>query len=162
MIIAPKCNKQQTNQMNDPIEIPSPEQIEQMERQPSQAVEALQITISDNNSSVKCQRCSNAIPIVGKLPHQHNNDRIAVLRNRIRFLESQYHGRQFGNVNERNQNLKLLKEELAELLKEDAEYDKLRGLPLYSTKTTEWKFVCSPAKNISMISKYAISLQLVN
>ena len=61
--------------MNDGIEIPSLEQIEQMERQRAQAVEALQI--SDDYRFVKCQRCSNAIPIVGKLPHQHNNDRIA-------------------------------------------------------------------------------------
>jgi hypothetical protein len=35
------------------------------------------------------------------------------------------------------------KQELAELLEEDAKYDKLRSLPLYSCRITGWKFVCS-------------------
>ena len=43
--------------------MPSLEQIEQMERQRSQAIESLEIS----GNSVKCQRCSQDIPIVGKL-----------------------------------------------------------------------------------------------
>jgi hypothetical protein len=39
--------------------------------------------------------------------------------------------------------MKQLKAELAELLEEDAKYDKLRSLPLYSCRITGWKFVCS-------------------
>jgi hypothetical protein len=134
MIIAPKYNKQLEN-LSEPatttiegIPLPSLEEIEQMERLRSQAVEALQI--SDN--SVKCQRCSNDIPIVGKLGHHHNNDRIAVLQNRIKYLETHYHGHRFGgSTDTRDENIKALKQELAELLAEDAAYDKLRNLPLY-------------------------------
>jgi hypothetical protein len=40
------------------------------------------------------------------------------------------------NIND----LKALKRELAELLEEA---DKLRCLPLYSCRITDWKFVCS-------------------
>ncbi len=46
-----------------------------MEQQHLQAIEALEI--SDN--SVKCQRCGNAVPIVGKLSRPCN-DRVAVLQ----------------------------------------------------------------------------------
>ncbi len=49
--------------MDDPFVLPSLEQIEQMERQRSQAIESLEIS----GNSVKCQRCSQDIPIVGKL-----------------------------------------------------------------------------------------------
>ena len=45
--------------MNDGIEIPSLEQIEQMEKQRSQAVEALQIS----DGFVKCQRCGTAVTV---------------------------------------------------------------------------------------------------
>jgi hypothetical protein len=37
----------------------------------------------------------------------------------------------------------VLKQELADLLEEDAKYDKLRSLPLYSCKITGFKFACS-------------------
>ena len=43
-----------------------------------------------------------------------------------------YHG-----VN--SNDLKALKQELAQLLEEDAKYDKLRSLPLYSCRITGWK-----------------------
>lgn len=43
------------------------------------------------------------------------------------------------NIND----LKALKRELAELLEEDTKADKLRCLPLYSSRITDWKFVCS-------------------
>ena len=39
--------------------------------------------------------------------------------------------------------LKALKQELADLLEEEAKADKLRSLPLYSCRITGWKFVCS-------------------
>ena len=50
---------------------PSLQEIEQMERQRSQAIELLEIC----NGSVKCQRCDMAVPIVGKLTRR--SDRIA-------------------------------------------------------------------------------------
>ena len=51
-------------------------------------------------------------------------------------MENYYHG---VNIND----LQQLKQELADLLLEDAEADKLRSLPLYSCRITGWKFVCS-------------------
>jgi hypothetical protein len=92
--------------LNDSFELPSLEEIEQMEIQRSQAIESLQI--SDN--SVKCQRCGNAMPIVDKLSRPHN-DRVVILQRRIKWMENYYHG---DNIN----NLKALKQELAELLED--------------------------------------------
>jgi hypothetical protein len=99
--------------MNEPFELPSLEEIQEMERLRPQAIESLQI--SGNSRSVKCQRCSNAIPIVGKLPHQHNDDRIAVLQNRIKSLEEHYNSPRFGSTETKN-NLKKDKQELAVMI----------------------------------------------
>jgi hypothetical protein len=121
--------------MYDAFELPSLEQIEQMERQRSQALEALEI--NDDNNSVKCQRCGNAVPIVGKLT-KVSHDRIDMLKVRINWMESRpYHYRG------KEDDIKAYKQELAELLEEDAKYDKLRSLPLYSCRITGFKFVCS-------------------
>jgi len=116
-----------------------------MERQRLQAIESLEIS----NHSVKCQRCGIAVPIVGKLTAR--NDRIAVLQKQIKWIEEhyQYPHRPYGNINNGNNNkdnnnsIKQLKAELAELLEEDAKYDKLRSLPLYSCRITEFRFLCS-------------------
>jgi adenine-specific DNA methylase len=50
-----------------------------MYKQLSQAIESLQIF----SSSVKCQRCGIAVPVVGKLTRA-KNDRIAILQRRIK------------------------------------------------------------------------------
>jgi hypothetical protein len=120
--------------LNDPFELPSLEQIEKMEKQRSQAIESLQIT----DNSVKCQKCGMAIPIVGRLPRPHN-DRAVILQRRIEWIE---HYRR-GNNTTKDDDLRVLRQELAELLEEDAKNDKLRCLPLYSCRITGWKFVCS-------------------
>jgi hypothetical protein len=117
--------------LNEPFELPSLEEIQEMERQRSQAIEALEIF----DSSVKCQRCGMAI--VGKLPRPHN-DRVVILQRRIKWMENYSCGNNNGNSND----IKQLKQELAELLEEDAKADKLRSLPLYSCRITGWKFVC--------------------
>jgi adenine-specific DNA methylase len=116
--------------LNDPFELPSIEEIEAMERQRSQAIEALEIF----DHSVKCQRCGNAVPIVGKLT-KVNNDRIGILQKRIKWIENYRHG----NTRYNDNDLKALKQEVAELLEEDAKYDKLRSLPLYSCRITGFK-----------------------
>ena len=122
--------------MNDPFVLPSLEEIEEMERQRLQAIDTLEIS----NNSVKRQRCGNAVPIVGKLSRPHN-DRVAILQKRIKWIENYSRG----NVNRLSytNEVKALKQELAELLEEDAKADKLRSLPLYSCRITGWKFVCS-------------------
>ena len=102
--------------LNDPFELPSLEQIEEIERQRLQAMESLQI--SDN--SVKCQRCGMAVPIIRKLARPYN-DRVAVLQRRIKWIENYSRG----NNGSKNNDLNQLKAELAGLLEEDAKYDNL-------------------------------------
>ena len=120
--------------LNDHFELPFLEEIEEMERQRSQAIESLQIY----DHSVKCQKCGMAVPIVGKLTRT-NNDRIGTLQKRIKWIENYRRSNNKSSADD----LKALKAELAELLEEDAKYDKLRSLPLYSCRITGWKFVCS-------------------
>jgi hypothetical protein len=122
--------------LNDPFVLPSIEEIVEMERLMSQAIDTLEIS----DDSVKCQRCGNPVPIVGKLSRPHN-DRIAILQKRIKWIENYSRG----NVNRPSytNEVKELKQELAGLLAEDAKADKLRSLPLYSCKITGFKFVCS-------------------
>ena len=106
-----------------------------MERQPSQAIESLEISCN----SVKCQICSQDIPIVGKLNRPHN-DRAVILQRRIKWAKNYRGG---GNGTTKDEDLKALRQELSDLLEEDAKYDKLRSLPLYSCRITSFKFVCS-------------------
>jgi hypothetical protein len=94
------------------FELPSLEQIEEMDRQRSQAIESLQISESEGGSSrsVKCQRCNNDIPIVAKLSGLRScTGRAAMLQRRIKWMENYYHG---VNIN----GLNTLRQELAELL----------------------------------------------
>jgi hypothetical protein len=100
------------------------------------------VQISDH--SVKCQRCGNVVPIVGKLT-KVSNDKIGMLQKRIKWIENYSRGNNKSSADD----LKALKAELAELLEEDAKYDKLRSLPLYSCRITGFRFVCS--KNILII-----------
>jgi hypothetical protein len=118
--------------LNDPFELSSLEEIEEMDRQRSQAIESLEIF----DHSVKCQKCGVPVPVVGKLS-KPNSKHIAVLQRRIKWLENYSRG------NNRSNEVKQLGQELADLLEEDAKADKLRWLPLYSCKITGWKFVCS-------------------
>jgi hypothetical protein len=120
--------------LNDHFELPALEEIEEMDRQRLQDIQSLEIY----DHSVKCQRCSSAIPIVGKLT-KVSNDRIAVLQKRIKWIENFRRG----NNTTKDDDLKALKQELADLLEENAKADKLRSLPLYSCRITGWKFVCS-------------------
>jgi hypothetical protein len=126
--------------LNDPFELPSLEEIEQMDRQRSQAIESLEIS----DHSVKCQRCGIAVPMIGKAIKPKSN-RITILEKRINWLENYT---RCSNNNRRRRSIsdyvvKQLKQELTELLEEDAKTDKLRSLPLYSCRITGWKFVCS-------------------
>jgi hypothetical protein len=54
--------------MNDHFELPSLEDIEEMEQQRSQAIGVLGIS-----GTLKCLRCSENIPIVGKLSRSHQS-----------------------------------------------------------------------------------------
>jgi hypothetical protein len=87
-----------------------------------------------------CQMCGMVIPIVGKLTKLKSN-RITILEKRIKWLENYSRG----NINRPSyiNEVKALKQELADLLEQDAKADKIRSLPLYSCRITGWKFVCS-------------------
>lgn len=54
---------------------------------------------------------------------------------------------------------KQLKQELSDLLEQDAKADKLRCLPLYSCRITGWKFVCS--KCYDKVYMYTIAKQRI-
>jgi hypothetical protein len=135
--------------LNDPFELPSLEEIEEMEKQRVQAIESLEIF----DHSVKCQRCAIPVPIVGKLPIPYRN-RVTLLKHRIDWIESHPRPRLKDSI---NNSIKQLKQELAELLKEDAKADKLRSLPLYSCRMTGFKFVCS--KCYDRVYTYGIAKQ---
>jgi hypothetical protein len=100
--------------LSDPFEILSLQEIEEMEKQRSQAIKSLGIP----GNSVKCQKCSVDIPIVGKMPRPHN-DRVAILQKKIKWIENLCRS----NINRPSyiNEVKQLKQELAEL-SEDAKY----------------------------------------
>jgi hypothetical protein len=46
--------------LSNPIEVPSPAELDEIDRRESQAIESLEIS----NDSVKCQKCSIALPLL--------------------------------------------------------------------------------------------------
>lgn len=64
--------------LTDPIELPSLEEIDKMDKQRQEAIESLETS----NDHVKCQKCGVAIPIVGKLARPHS-DTIAYVEKQI-------------------------------------------------------------------------------
>ena len=125
--------------MSNEFELPTLEQIEQMEIKRQQAIDSLQINETDK--SVTCQSCGNAVTMIPFT--RSKNHRVINLQTRIRSLEL---NRYRGNVN--TNEIKALQAELAQLLEEDAQADRLRRLPLYSCRITDWKFVCSSCYDI--------------
>jgi len=121
---------------SEPIELPSLEQIHQMEAKRQRAIEALEIS----DHSVKCQRCNNAVPIVTPSRSRTNEKRIVTLQIRIKWLEEHYSPNMRDN---KNDEINDLKQQLEHLQTDDTKVDKLKCLPLYSTKITGYKFVCS-------------------
>jgi hypothetical protein len=77
--------------LNDLFELPSLEEIEQMDRQRLQAIESLDIS----NDYVKCQRCGIAIPLLRTSTKPRSN-RIAVLEKQIKWIENYSRS---GNIN---------------------------------------------------------------
>jgi hypothetical protein len=139
--------------LNDPFDLPSLEEIKEMDRQRSYAIESLEIF----DHSVKCQKCGMTVPIVGKLS-KPNSNRIAVLEKRIKWLENYSHSNNNGSYHHKNNDVKQLKQELAHLLAEDAKADKLRSLPLYSCRITSFKFVLYIQNAITIDNHFALSL----
>jgi hypothetical protein len=88
--------------LNDPFELPSLEEIKEMDRQRFHAIESLHIS----DHSVKCQSCGIAVPIVGKLARPPHNDWVAMLQKRIKWIENYSYG---DNTRSDNNDLKQLK-----------------------------------------------------
>ena len=116
--------------MSNPLLLPSLEEIADIERKRKQAIDALEIS----DGFVKCQRCRVPQRIVGKLEPTGRYGRISTLQVRLQYLK---------RYNAKEQDIKEVKQELDELLKEDSEYEKLRSIPLYSSKITKYRFFCS-------------------
>jgi hypothetical protein len=119
----------------NPRELPSLEEIERMDKKREAAINSLEIS----DGHVKCQKCGQVIPIIGKL-QKSKTDRIASLEKRIKRAEFYY--KKYHHDNSTDHSGKD-REELAALQQEDAERDKLRCLPLYRSKRTGYRFFCS-------------------
>jgi hypothetical protein len=87
-IIASRRDKKRTNTiLNDAFELPPLEQIEEMDRQRSLAIEALEIS----DGFVKCQKCSIAVLLLRTSTKPRSN-RIDALQKQIRWIEDHNHG----------------------------------------------------------------------
>jgi tRNA-dihydrouridine synthase len=118
--------------------LPSLEQIERMEKKRSEAIESLEIS----DGRVKCQKCCMAVPsLETSKTTKPNGFRIATLQMKIKWIEEHYN--YFSSYRTREEAIQALKQELAELLEEEAEAEALRRLPLYSCKITGYRYVCS-------------------
>jgi hypothetical protein len=128
-------NNKKQNAFNNPIELPPMQIANAADRAKEEAIAALEI--SKDGKYAKCQCCGQNIRIVGKMARPQN-DRIATLEKRIRYLEKYPRG---GN-NTAAVEIKHAKEELADLLKEEEKRDKLRSIPLLSSKITGYRLFC--------------------
>ncbi len=132
-------NKKST--FSNPIELPSMQIADAEDRQREEAFNSLEFL--KDNSAVRCQCCHKAIKITGKM-HRPTNDRIEQIKKRIRSIEEyNLKNNKAASDNEINN----LKQELERLLEEDAKRDRFMGLPLYSSKSTGYKFFCSSCWN---------------
>jgi hypothetical protein len=121
------------------IPLPSMEEIEKMDQQRTKAIESLEI--SEDQKQVKCQGCGRLQPIINddsRLTNSALTGRIVQLENRIRYDEKKYHHHGSDKCEKE-------KAELADLLEQEKKEKKdiLRRIPLYSNRTTGFRFVCS-------------------
>jgi hypothetical protein len=128
-----------TSTFNNPIPLPSLETADAIDKQQEEAYAALEFSSYEENQYVKCQCCNNWIKRAGKM-HKPTNDRIEQIRRRIKQIEA-YNLKY--NKGSSDNGIKELKQELAELLKDEEKRDKLRNLPLYSSRSTNYLFYCS-------------------
>ena len=138
------------NAANNAVELPSLEEIEQKDKQQN-ALESLEISITtitdddDNDektSYVKCQKCGRRIAMFKKLPRSYFvSNRITVLEKQIKRDEIRKN-HYYNNNNDYNDIMES-KQELADLLKEEEKNDLVTRLPLYSSRMTGYKWICS-------------------
>ena len=131
------------NSFSNPKELPSLESTTAIDRQQEESYATLEFSSYGENQYVKCQRCGQAKRIVGKL-QRPKNDRIEQIKKRIRHIEEYNLKYNNNKATSDSGGIKELKQELAQLIKEEEKRDRLRSLPLYSSKNTGYKFFCSP------------------
>ena len=134
-IAAKKDN--QHNGFNNPIELPSMQIADAADRAQEEAYNSLEFV--KKNKFVRCQCCHKPIKIVGKM-HRPTNDRIVQIKKRIKSIE-EYNVKY--NKASSDSGINELKQQLEDLLKEEAKRDRFRCLPLYSSKITGYRFFCS-------------------
>jgi DNA-directed RNA polymerase subunit RPC12/RpoP len=116
------------NAANNVIELPSLEEVEQMHKQQQNALESLEISITDyeKTSYVKCQKCGRRIAMFQKSPRSYS------VSNQTTFLEKQIKQDEIRNSHYRINNndyngIMESKQELADLLKEEDKTNSLQG-----------------------------------
>lgn len=134
------ANNRKDTSFHNPIELPSMQIADAADRAQDESFNSLEFV--RKNKFVRCQCCHKAIKITGKM-HKPANDRIEQLKKRIRQIE-EYNLKYNNNKAASDSGINELKQELAELLKDEAKRDRLRSLPLYSSKCTGYRFFCSP------------------
>lgn len=74
------------NKANNAVELPSLEEIQEMNRQQQKAM--LSLEVSDSGKLVKCQKCGRLVSMFTKIlkPHSVSN-RIVTLQKRIKWAE---------------------------------------------------------------------------
>lgn len=122
------------------IELPSISEIDEIEKQRQKAIDSLEIF----DNQVKCQGCQELKAIIkddSMLISAANSRRIAYLKSTIKQIE-RFHIPARGYP---NHVAKKEREELANLLKEEEQQkrDIVRRLPLYSSKISGYRFLCS-------------------
>jgi len=132
------------------VELPSLEEIAEMDKQREYAIDSLEI--SDDSTQVKCQNCGLAMPIVGGLTRPHSYQRVVALKKRIKWIEEHCH-----NTTTADNSIKTLKQELAEILKKEQKRDILRRLPLHSSRMTGYRWVCSKCWDEIETTKFSSS-----
>src|SRR5215212_2798667 len=134
------------NAANNAVELPSLEEIEKIDKQQQKAIESPEVSTATDDgktSYVKCQECNRLLAMFQKMPTSYFvSNRITILEKQIKQAEirnNHYHN----NNNNNNSNIMRLKQELADLLKEEEKNDLITRLPLYSSRMTDYKWICS-------------------
>ena len=135
---------------NNAVELPSLEEIEQMDKQQN-ALASLEISITtitedddddEKASYVKCQKCDRRIAMFQKSPRSYSvSNRITVLEKQIK--QDEIRNNHYHNNNNDYNDIMESKRELADLLKEEEKNDLVTRLPLYSSRMTGYKWICS-------------------
>lgn len=126
-----------SSSFSNAVPVPSLEVIERMDQAREKAIAALQIC----GDKVRCQKCGDLKPM-HKEPTRPSNDRIDILEQPIKRVEALYDRKKIPYIDYIN-NTNELKEELAELLNVEEKNQLIRKLPLYSSRITGFRYVCS-------------------